>query len=77
MFEKVKRKLLEYCEYPEGQLTEDTEIYKDLQINSLDIMLMLGDLEDEFDIHFEQEEIINIVTVGDVVNLMLIKINNK
>lgn len=75
MFQKVKSKFLEYCEYPEDKLTENTEIVKDLQINSLDIMLMLGDLEDEYDIRFDEDELIDMVTVGDFVKLMLEKIN--
>ena len=74
MFEIIKRKLLEYCDYPEDKLTENTEIIRDLCINSLDIMLMLGDLEDEYNIKFEQSEITNVITVGDFTKLVIEKI---
>ena len=77
MFEKIKEKLLEYSEYPADQITENTEIIKDLQIDSLNIMMIIGDYEEEYDIHFEADDVIGVVTVGDFVKLIENKINNK
>lgn len=74
MFQKVKEKILNYCDYPEDKLNEKTEIINDLQISSLDIMLMIGDFEAEYDIRFNQDDIIDAVTVGDLVNLLQQKI---
>jgi acyl carrier protein len=68
MFEKIKSKLLEYVEYPEENITESTEVIKDLNMNSFDVMSMLGEIEDEFGITFEQEDIQNAVTVGDLID---------
>lgn len=67
--------LREYCEYPEDEFTENIEIVKDLHINSLDIMLLVGDLEAEYGIVFDEEELKDIVTVGDFAELLLKKIN--
>lgn len=77
MFQKVKEKILEYCEYPEDKINENTEIINDLQISSLDIMLMIGDFEAEYNIQFNQDDIIDAVTVGDLVNLLQQKIGKK
>ena len=77
MFEKVKEKLLEYSEYPADQITENTEIIKDLQIDSLNIMMIIGDLEEEYDIHFEVDDIKDVFTIGDFVKLIESKINSK
>lgn len=74
MFQKIKDKLLEYTDYPTDKITENTEIIKDLQLSSLDIMMILGDLEAEYDIQFESEEIMNIVTVGNFANLLIEKV---
>lgn len=67
MFENVKNKFLDYVDYPADQITEETEIIKDLQMNSFDIVTMLGDIESEFGVTFQQEDIENVVTVGDLV----------
>ena len=67
MFEKVKNKFLEYVDFPAEEITENTEIIKDLQMNSFDVVTMLGDIEAEYGISFEQEDMENVVTVGDLV----------
>lgn len=77
MFEEVKEKLLQYTEYPEEQLTADTKIISDLNIDSLNIMVIIGDYEDEYSIHFEPDDIKDVVTVGDFVKVLEDKINNK
>ena len=77
MFQKIKEKILTYCVYPEDKLNEKTELINDLHISSLDIMLLIGDLEDEFNIQFNQDDIIDTVTVGDLVDLIQKKIENS
>lgn len=77
MLNEVKEKLLEYCEYPEEQLNENTEIIKDLQIDSLNIMTIIGDFEDEYDVVFEPNDVKDVVTVGDFVKMLEKKIGNK
>lgn len=77
MFEQVKEKLLEYTEYPQDQITEDTKIVSDLCIDSLNIMVIIGDYEDEYDIHFETDDIKSVVTVGDFVKVLENKIKNR
>lgn len=77
MFEIVKEKLLQYSEYPAEKLTEDTKIIEDLNIDSLNIMVIIGDYEEEYDVHFEADDIKDVVTVGDFVKVLESKINNK
>ena len=66
MIEKVKEKLMDYVEYPADQITADTQIIKDLEMNSFDIVTMLGELEEEYSVKFEQEDLEQILTVGDL-----------
>lgn len=67
MFEKIKTKLLEYVDADESEITPNTEFLKDLKMNSYDIVSMIGELEDEFGIEIETEELINIRTINDLV----------
>ena len=66
MIEKIKEKLMDYVEYPADQITADTQIIKDLEMNSFDIVTMLGELEEEYSVKFEQEDLEQILTVGDL-----------
>ncbi len=67
MFEKIKTKLLEYVDADESEITPDTEFLKDLKMNSYDIVSMIGEIEDEFGIEIDTEELVNIRTINDLV----------
>lgn len=66
MFEKLKNTLLDYVDCDPADITPDTEFLKDLKMTSYDIVTMVGQLEDEFGITIEAEELQDIVTVGDM-----------
>ena len=70
MYEKVCEILLNYVEEPEGGLTPETRFIDDLAMNSLDIMTMVGDLEDEFDITIETPELRNLFTIRELVEFL-------
>ena len=70
MYEKVCEILLNYVEEPEGGLTPETRFIDDLAMNSLDIMTMVGDLEDEIDITIETPELRNLFTIRDLVKFL-------
>lgn len=66
MFEKVKSTLLEYVDVDKNAITPETEFLKDLKMNSYDIVTMIGQLEDEFNITLEAEDLEKMLTVGDL-----------
>ena len=66
MYEKICEILLNYVDEPEGGLTADTKFVDDLAMTSLDIMTMIGDVEDEFDIEIETADLHGIFTLGDL-----------
>lgn len=70
MFEKVKNTLLEYVDCNPEDITENTEFLKDLKMNSYDIVTMIGQLEDEFGMSIEYEDLQDILTVGDLVKFL-------
>ena len=48
-------------------ITESTEFIADLHADSVDVATIICDIEDEFNIEIEEEQLEGIVTVGDVV----------
>lgn len=48
-------------------ITENTEFIADLHADSVDVATIICDIEDEFNIEIEEEQLEGIETVGDVV----------
>lgn len=74
MYEKICEILLNYVEEPDGGLTPDTRFVDDLQMSSLDIMTMIGDVEDEYDIEIETADLRSIYTIQDFVDYLADKV---
>lgn len=49
-----------------SEINEDTEFIADLHADSVDIATIICDIEDEFNIEIEDEQLEGIETVGDV-----------
>ena len=64
MFDKLVEIIGNYVEV-EGTITPDSRFMEDLGFTSFDFMSMLGELEDEFDVEIDQQEVSNIRTVGE------------
>ena len=63
--EKLVEIICNYVEVDPSQITEDTRFVEDLGFTSFDFMSMLGELEDEFDVEIQQQDAVNIRTVGE------------
>lgn len=68
MFERIREIILEYTDIPREAITPNTQFLADIAMNSLDIMTMVGQIEDEFDITVETEDLDSIFTVQDLVD---------
>ena len=66
-FDKIKNILAEQLDVDADTLTMETDIGKDLNADSLDVVEILMSIEDEFDVEIPDEEIENIKTIGDLV----------
>ena len=53
----------------------ETDLLKDLEMDSLDVMDMVMEIEDRFDIVIGQGEMTNVQTMTDLVNLVDGKLN--
>jgi acyl carrier protein len=66
MLEKIQAMLAEALNLPVEKVTPDSKIVEDLGADSLDVVELLSRLEDEFGIVIPDDEVENLVTVGDV-----------
>ena len=64
MLERIKNILRNYANVQD--LTEDTTLVGDLGLSSFDVVSVVADFEDEFDIEIPDRDIRRFVTVGDV-----------
>lgn len=70
MLDKITKILVDTASVDAAKVKEEASLKDDLGIDSLDSVEMVLELESEFDIKIEDEEIAKLVTVGDVVNLI-------
>ena len=67
MFEQLKEIICNYVEVDADTITEESRFIEDLGFNSYDFMSLLGELEQEMDITVNEEDVMNLHTVGDAV----------
>ena len=48
------------------EITEESELIEDLEISSMDILMLISSLEEEFKTKISEKEVRKMVTVGDV-----------
>ena len=65
MLERLAEIICNYVETTPESITMETRFMEDLGFTSFDFMSMLGELEDEFDVEINQQEVANVRTVGE------------
>ena len=70
VFEKVKSLFEEELGIESEKITMDAKLEEDLEIDSLGIVEVVMAFEDEFEIEIDDEELTDVGTVGQAVNLL-------
>lgn len=70
MFEKVKEVLMEAINVDEDMIKMEANLKDDLGIDSLAAVELSLELETEFDVRIEDEELAKLVTIADIVSLL-------
>ncbi len=68
IFEKLKEIIVNQLGVDEQNIKEEATFVDDLSADSLDIVELVMNIEEEFEIEIPDEDAEKIVTVGDVVN---------
>ena len=67
VFDAVKAMIAKQLKVDEASITENSRLVEDLKADSANVMVMIMDLEDNYGIIIEDDQIMNLKTVGDVV----------
>ena len=67
IFDKVKEYILMQLPVGEDKVTLDAKLIDDLGADSANLMMLIMDLENEYDMMVEDEALTTIKTVGDIV----------
>lgn len=67
ILEKIKDIMEEQLGKDRNEVTLESDIIKDLGLDSLDIVTLIMAVEDEYGFTADDDEIVNLKTVGDVV----------
>ena len=68
IFNELKEIVLDYLGDDDIEVSEDSVLTDDLGLTSLDLISIVGDVEDSFDISVEDEAMESLETVGDVLD---------
>ena len=66
MFDNVVEMISKQLKVDPSTITRDSRLIDDLKADSANIMVMIMDLEDQFGITVEDDQIMKLKTVGDV-----------
>lgn len=69
-FERFKKCAVEVLSVDASQITKEARFAEDLDADSLDLVELVMELEEEFDVTVEEEELQELPTVGDAFTLI-------
>ena len=67
-FDKVKEYILQQLPVDEAKITLEARLVDDLGADSANLMMLIMDLEAEYDMTVEDDALMSIKTVGDIVS---------
>ena len=70
MFEKVRDMLARQLTLSPDKITAESDVVKDLGADSLDVVELLISLEDDCGISIPEDDIVNVKTVQDIVDMI-------
>ena len=67
---QFKEIVAQYCNMDPEKITNDMRFREDLGFSSLDFMSFLGELEDTFEVELEEEEVLQVRTIAEALEMM-------
>lgn len=73
IFEQLKEIIYDYLGDDEIEINEDSNFIDDIGLSSLDMISIIGQVEDTFEIEVEDKDMLNIKTMSDAVEYIIEK----
>ncbi|MGN1348480.1 MAG: phosphopantetheine-binding protein [Acutalibacteraceae bacterium] len=70
MLEKLREIICEFADVKPEDITEETNIRTDLALDSLSLLNLAVEIENEFELEVSDRDAMNLETVGDVMALI-------
>ncbi len=70
MFEKVREMLAKQLNVKPEVIKPESDVVKDLGADSLDVVELLISLEDNYGVSIPEDDVVNVKTVQDIVNML-------
>ena len=70
IFDKIKKAIADQTGIDADSITLDSSFGEDLNIDSIDLVELIMQLEEEYDMEFDDDQAEKLKTVGDVVNYL-------
>lgn len=67
MLEQLKEIICHYVEVDPAEITPESRFVEDLNLNSYDLMCMIGEIEDVFEITVDEQKASKLMTVQDAI----------
>ncbi len=68
VFAKLKRIIEDTAGIPAGDVSEASSIMDDLELSSLEVLMVVGKLEDELGSKIQEKDFLKIETIGDMLD---------
>lgn len=73
VFEELKKMIVRQLKVPESAVTLEARLQEDLKADSANVMMLIMDIEQDFDITVDDDAIATVKTVGDLVKYIEVK----
>ena len=70
MLDKMREIICEFVDMDANDITLETNIRKDLGLNSLELVNLAVDIEEEFDVEIPDKEAMALETVADAIRII-------
>ena len=68
MLEELKELICNYVEVEPEKITLESKFVDDLGFNSFDFITLLGEVEEKYNVHVDESEVLGLTTVGEAID---------
>ena len=69
-FDNIVKIIGEICDIPSDEIVGESSLIEDLDLSSMEIMAIIGKIEQVFSVKLKEDQIMSISTVDDLVTVL-------